>query len=392
MPVTWRTSGRLAVMLAAVALVCIQAPLLVTGHDVAWGPAIGLAMAHGAAAPVALRRPMAAATLAVLAAGGQMLVTMQDGSGQWPWAVAPLLTQLLVLVVLALVDDRPVALGCLGASVLLGAVLVLVGLPWRHGPDSLANVVLFASLGVVAVALGAGGSRLTAIADALRQERMISAEEQARRLVVEEKARVARELHDVIAHNMSLITVQARSAAHRMPGLPAAAEAEFEDIAVRAAEALSQMRGVLTVLRTEPGQSGRRPVPGLDQVPELLASAREAGAEIRDDWSLPDPTVVDEEVGASAFRIVQEALSNARRHAGGHPAEVRARLEGEGIALTVTNPLDGPLESAGPGHGLVGMRERAAVVGGRVRTGELQPGSFVVSAWLPRHRPPRGES
>lgn len=389
MPVTWRTSGRLAVMVAAVALVCIQAPLLVSGHDVAWGPAIGLAMAHGAAAPLALRRPLAAAALSLLAVGAQMLVTMQDGVGQWPWAVTPLLTQLLVLVVLAMVDDRSVAVGCLGASVLLGLVLALVGLPWRHGPDSLANAVLFASLGVVAVALGVGGSRLTAIADALRQERVISAEEQARRLVVEEKARVARELHDVIAHNMSLITVQARSAAHRMPGLPAAAEAEFEEIAVRAAEALSQMRGVLTVLRTEPGQSGRQPVPGLDQVPELLASVREAGEEIRDDWSLPDRTVVDEEVGASAYRILQEALSNARRHAVGHPAEVRARIEGGGLALTVTNTLDGPLRTGGPGHGLVGMRERAAAVGGSVRTGELEPGSFVVSAWLPLHRPSR---
>ncbi|WP_244929183.1 histidine kinase [Nocardioides sp. W7] len=392
MPVTWRTSGRLAVLLAAVALVCVQAPLLVTGHDVAWGLAIGLALAHGAAAPIALGRPLSGAALALLAAAAQMLVTMQDASGQWPWAVAPLLTQLLVLVVLAMVDDRPVAVGCLGASVLLGVVLALVGLPWRHGPDSLANVVLFASLGVVAVALGVGGSRLTAIADALRQERVISAEEQARRLVVEEKARVARELHDVIAHNMSLITVQARSAAHRMPGLPTAAAAEFEEIAVRAAEALSQMRGVLTVLRTEPGQSGRRPVPGLDQVPELLASVREAGEEIRDDWSLPARTVVDEEVGASAYRIVQEALSNARRHAVGHPAEVKARLEGGGLALTVTNTLDGPLGTAAPGHGLVGMRERAAAVGGRVRTGELEPGSFVVSAWLPLHRPPGGEA
>lgn len=384
MPVSWRTSGRLAVVLAALALACVQAPLLVTGQDVRWGAALGLAMAHGAAAPAALWRPLPASVLAVLAAGGQMLIVLQDGSGPWPWAVVPLLTQLLVLAVLARVDDWPAAAGCLAASLVLSVVMAFVGLPWRHGPDSLANVVLFASLAVAAGALGAGASRLTMVADALRQERTISAEEQARRLVVEEKARVARELHDVIAHNMSLITVQARSAPHRVPGLSAAAATEFEEIAGRAAEALSQMRGVLTVLRTEPGQSGLHPVPGLAQVPDLLASARDAGEEVHDDWTLPEPTVVDDEVGASTYRIVQEALSNARRHASGHPAHVRARVEGGGIALTVTNALAGPVGV--PGHGLVGMRERAAAAGGRVRTGELEPGRFVVSAWLPLHR------
>src|SRR5699024_5232787 len=107
------------------------------------------------------------------------------------------------------------------------------------------------------------------------------------RTVIEDKSRIARELHDVIAHNMSLITVQARSAPDRVGGVGEAAEAEFGQIADRAADALRQMRGVLDVLRTEPGQSGRDPVPGISDLPELFESARATGQDVTVDGSPP---------------------------------------------------------------------------------------------------------
>lgn len=386
-PVTWKTAGRFAVLIAAIPLLCVQAPLLVVGHGVAVGPAIALSAALTVAAPLALWRPRSAVLLAILASSGQMLVTMTNPIGGWPWAVAPMLTALLVLVVVALVGDWPVAVAALAALLVQTAAFAFLGVPWRDLTDSLADLSLFGSLATLAGALGVLGGRFTDVADALRQERMTSAEEQARRVVIEERARVARELHDVIAHNMSLVTVQARSAPVRVPGLSPEAEAEFGQIAQRASDTLAQMRGVLTVLRTEPGESGRAPVPTLAQAPELFETVRGSGQALEVSWRVPQGTFVDEEVGLAAYRILQEALSNARRHAPTAPvtAEVAADpADGPGeLTIDVSNPLERPVADKPAGHGLVGMRERATAVDGHLETGELVPGEYVVRARLP---------
>src|SRR5699024_1336202 len=126
------------------------------------------------------------------------------------------------------------------------------------------------------------------------------------RTVVEDKSRIARELHDVIAHNMSLITVQARSAPERIGDVGESAEAEFDQIADRAADALRQMRGVLDVLRTEPGQSGRDPVPGIDDLPELFESARATGQDVVVEGLAPMGLMVSTEAGVAVSRYHQE--------------------------------------------------------------------------------------
>ncbi|RLV55777.1 hypothetical protein D9V41_09985 [Aeromicrobium phragmitis] len=363
----WQRRGRIALMILVGILFLVQAPLLVTRHDAVVGVALLLAAAHVLSAPLALWHPIPALGLSLLAFTVQALLMMTQGVLGWPWTVAPqVLTQLLVVLVLTLMTD-----GRFGAMVVLihlviGAVLAVMGFAWNGFLSSLSSLAIFAGLALTLVALGVVGSHLRESREALRREQAVSAEEHARRTLVEEKSRIARELHDVIAHNMSLITVQARSAPHRVEGVSKAAEAEFSDIADRAAEALRQMRGVLDVLRTEPGQSGRIPIPGLIDLEDLFAAARATGQEILVDGSLPAPQLVSDDVGAAAYRIVQESLSNARRHASGALVHIELEVNETEWEIHMWNALDDPRGTAVEGHGIVGMRERASAVGGSV--------------------------
>jgi signal transduction histidine kinase len=331
--------------------------------------------------------------LSIAASALMMLTVVGSGEGIWPWGVVPMITQVLVIGVLAFVATGSVATITLIGSIAASAAIAAAANPERAIGSSWSNVMLFSGIAIMAGALGAVLRQATDIGVDLRREREKSAEAQAQRLVVEEKSRVARELHDVIAHNMSLITVQARSAPHRLPRLAPEASEEFSQIAARAADALAQMRGVLTVLRTEPGQSGLSPAPSVRQVPELVASVREAGQDVELSWQVPEETAVGDDVGTSAYRIIQEALSNVRRHAPTTTADLSVRVEGDELVARIDNPL--PERSLGEptvaGHGLVGMRERAAAVSGRITVGESEPGHFTVEARLPlRRRQPTG--
>ena len=375
------------VFAAAVALFCVQVPLAVDIHGISVGASLVLGLAHVAAAPLALWFARQAAVLSIAASSLLMLTVVGSGEGLWPWGVVPMITQILVIGVLGFVATGQVATITLIGSIAASAVIAAAANPERPIGSSWSNVMLFAGIAIMAGALGAVLRQATDIGVDLRREREKSAEAQAQRLVVEEKSRVARELHDVIAHNMSLITVQARSAPHRLPGLAPEASEEFTQIAARAADALAQMRGVLTVLRTEPGQSGLSPAPSVRQVPELVASVREAGQDVELSWQVPEDTAVGDDVGASAYRIIQEALSNVRRHAPSTTADLSVTVEGDELVARIDNPLDEALiEPTVAGHGLVGMRERAAAVRGRITVGESEPGHFTVEARLPLRR------
>ena len=379
--------ARVMVFVAALALFCVQVPLAVDVHEISVGAALVLCVAHVAAAPLALWFARQAAVLSIAASVLMMLTVVSSGDGIWPWGVVPMITQVLVIGVLAFVAPGPVATFTLIGSVAASGVIAAAANPERAIGSSWSNVMLFAAIAIMAGALGAVLRQATDIGVDLRREREKSAEAQAQRMVVEEKSRVARELHDVIAHNMSLITVQARSAPHRLPGLAPEASEEFTQIAARAADALSQLRGVLTVLRTEPGQSGLSPAPSVRQVPELVASVREAGQDVELLWQVPDGTAVGDDVSASAYRIIQEALSNVRRHAPTTRADLSVTVEGDELVARIDNPLSEALVTpAVAGHGLVGMRERAAAVHGRITVGESEPGRFTVEARLPLRR------
>jgi signal transduction histidine kinase len=183
---------------------------------------------------------------------------------------------------------------------------------------------------------------------------------------------------------MSLIQVQASTARYRVPGLSDTAAAEFDDIARTAREALTEMRRLLGILRTDDQRPELAPQQGVRDLPALVRSARRAGADVAfADPPAPDglPGVVD----IAAFRIVQEALSNAMRHAPGAPVEAAVHVDEDAVRIRVHNdagPAPADTAARGRGLGLVGMRERAALVGGSVQAGP-DAGGWTVVAELP---------
>jgi signal transduction histidine kinase len=199
-----------------------------------------------------------------------------------------------------------------------------------------------------------------------------------------ERARIARELHDVVAHHLSMIAVQAETARLATPGMPADGAERLLAIGDTARGALTEMRRLLGVLREDAETAERRPQPGLRQLNELLDQAREAtGAGMR--LIVRGPvTTLDPGVELTAYRIVQEALTNARRHAPGTAVDVELSYLPDALRICVRDLGPGPAAAVRPdAHGLLGMRERAATVGGSLRTGPAPGGGFLVEAVLP---------
>jgi signal transduction histidine kinase len=201
-----------------------------------------------------------------------------------------------------------------------------------------------------------------------------------------ERARIARELHDVVAHHVSMIAVQAETARLTTPGLPAAGVQRFAEIGDTARAGLTEMRRLLGVLREDADTTvaDRHPQPGLPQLTELIDAARTAsGTGTRLIVSGPVGEL-DPGVELAAYRIVQEALTNARRHAPGAAVDVELRYADDALRLRVRDNGPGPGQSlSSNGHGLLGMRERAAAVGGWLRTSAAPGGGFCVEAVLP---------
>jgi len=217
------------------------------------------------------------------------------------------------------------------------------------------------------------------------QERRHSGE----RALLEERQRIARELHDVVAHHMSVIAIQAEAAPYKTAEPPPELVESFGEIRASALAGLAELRRVLGVLRT--GGQDTTPQPGLADLDALLDSARSGGVSVTVTCS-GNPVALSEGVDLSAYRIVQEALSNAMRHAPGSHVQVDMAYRGDGLALEVRNDVGSrtaPVlvgsgdHAVGGGHGLIGMRERAAMLGGSLDAGPTEDGGFQVSAVLP---------
>jgi signal transduction histidine kinase len=249
-----------------------------------------------------------------------------------------------------------------------------------------ANVESVAPLLLVAAAVLVGEStRKRSAAEAelgATQEAM--AESLQEQTAMEERARIARELHDIVAHHLSVIAVQSETARLTSPKLSDDARDRFEAIAQTARNALTETRGLLGVLREDAGgDADRAPQPGLDQLPELVDTARDTGTNVRliqQGKAGPLPAGID----LAAYRIAQEALTNARRHAPGADVDVELTYAEDAVLLRIRDygpgTGDGELQ---PGHGLVGMRDRATVAGGTFSAGEADGGGIVVEATLP---------
>jgi signal transduction histidine kinase len=252
------------------------------------------------------------------------------------------------------------------------------------GGDARAESV--APLILVAAAMLVGEStRQRSVAEAelgATQEAM--AETLQEQTAMEERARIARELHDIVAHHLSVIAVQSETARLTSPELSTDARDRFEAIAQTARDALTETRRLLGVLREDvAGEADRAPQPGLDQLAELVDTARDTGTNVRlvqQGKAVPLPAGID----LAAYRIVQEALTNARRHAPGADVEVEVSYGEHAVLLRIRD--HGPGTGDGellPGHGLVGMRDRATIAGGTFSAGAADGGGIVVEATLP---------
>ncbi|MGD9695910.1 MAG: sensor histidine kinase [Thermoleophilia bacterium] len=215
-----------------------------------------------------------------------------------------------------------------------------------------------------------------------RREAEQARAEEARRRAGEERLRIARDLHDVLAHSLSLINVQAGVALHLIDERPEQARTALADITRVSREALGEVRGTLAALRNPGDDAPRAPGPGLAGLDEMLERVRAAGLRVSartQGRQRPLPAGVDQ----AAFRIVQEALTNVRRHGGGAAAAVSISYEDEELTVRIDDDGPGPAPGATGGSGIVGMRERAAALGGRLEAGPGPDGGFRVEARLP---------
>ncbi|SCF26126.1 Signal transduction histidine kinase [Micromonospora saelicesensis] len=341
-----------------------------------WGlaPPIALLFAAMTVAPLLAlpRRPLLAWRLTVLAL---LICTFNAPDDQaWPWTPPLALGSIAVLAVVVARVDRPVLVWVVAISTV--PVLTLV-----H-PDNRVPVLLL--LGALAI-VGDLIRRNRLSRHALAAQAELSEREQERRAVLEERTRIAREMHDVVAHHMSLIAVQAETAPYRLTDVPAPAAAEFVAIAASARNALTDMRRLLGVLRSETSGPQTAPQPDLTDLGAMVDAARRAGLPVTLDVEPVDDDRVPAPVGLAAYRIVQEGLANAARHAAGAAVRVTVRTGRSGLGVRVENsPAEvRPTADGGSGHGLTGMRERATSLGGTFTAGPLPDGGYAVAAELP---------
>ncbi|MCD5345898.1 histidine kinase [Agromyces sp. H3Y2-19a] len=385
----WLATSALALVLFAVSV-----PLAATIYGVHLLGAFATCLALAGALPLAMRFPRTAAVVATW--GILMFALLSAGSegAPWPWPVTTIIGQTALLLVLGMNG-----MSWFGMFVVwLAGVVVTVPFAFVDA-GATANEIAAASLTAVALPIALLIAQRRVIAGELFRERAVSAAEQERRVLVEERNRIARELHDVVAHGLSIIHVQATSAPYRVDGLSDAARAEFAEIAESARVAMTEMRQLLGVLRSSDSTAETAPQPGLDDLPALVASVERGGVPVT--LELGDRLPEGGLAATAAFRIVQEALSNVVRHAPGASTHVSIEVLADELVVGVENeappaasPTAGPGSDAGSeadsagagahgGHGLVGIDERAALLGGRAEHGPRPGGGYRVLATLP---------
>ena len=220
--------------------------------------------------------------------------------------------------------------------------------------------------------------RRTSQVETLKQEQ----EAAALRAVEDERARIARELHDVVAHRVSTMVVQAHAAEALLDRDPDGTRAALRAIDESGRQALTELRFLLGLLRDGEHDPGRHPSPDLARLPELVEQTRAAGLPVTLEVD-GTPFAVPAGVGGAAYRVVQEAMTNVLKHAGGAPTRVVLRYEPDALEVVVADDGPGPVNGHHAGHGLAGMRERVAVFGGSIETGPRPEGGFAVQARLP---------
>ncbi|MCQ9367176.1 sensor domain-containing protein [Brevibacterium sp. 50QC2O2] len=374
---TWIFAG-----LGAVACLAIGWPLyaVIDGLD----PVYAMLVAAGQAVALlcCARLPALVPVLSTVTALALAWLSADQQGAPWPWPVFALIVQSLLLVLVGL-RGRWWRATLTWAVPLLGTAVLVRTLDWTTGAQI--NLIVAVSVTAAANAIGLAVRTWLNGREKLRAEREAAARTSAEREELAERNRIARELHDVVAHSMSVIGVQATTAPYRLPGLEEPVRREFASIAESARTALTEMRGLLTILRA--GEAPTAPQPTLGDVPELVEATRRSGVDI----TLHGPggeaaRALPAATSLTAYRIVQEGLSNAVRHSPGAAITVTVSC-GELLTIDVVNgpaaPLAESVPAPGAGLGLRGIRERVTALGGLMHAEPDAAGGFALHAELP---------
>ncbi|MEU6895749.1 histidine kinase [Streptomyces sp. NPDC046557] len=332
-----------------------------------------------AAVPVVMTlvRPMGAFWVALGTTA--VLSIVQDRNVTWPWSPASFAAYLAVVTVVAMRSRPRVACWLWVITVLFGTAM-----PVLTSTDESVNVGPMAFISALSLlTVTVRNTRRQAQREVTAQQQ-VTAVERDRRTLLEERTTIARELHDVVAHHMSVVAIQAEAAPYRVKNPPAELEAAFVTIRENAVAALTELRRVLGVVRSSDYEAPDAPQPTLASLDGLLANVREAGLSV-------EKTVagavreLPQGVELSAYRIIQEALSNSLRHAPGAAAGVEVSYVLGGLGIRVVNgpPTEKVLPSPGAGHGITGMRERVAMLEGEMTAGETEAGGYEVAVFIP---------
>ncbi|HEY9339202.1 MAG TPA: histidine kinase [Kribbella sp.] len=351
-------------------------------YDVSLGAVLALAIARALALGLSWLRPRLAVVVSLFTTAVTAALTTPVASSEpWPWGTTAAFGHSFVLAIAGARGlGRRELVGWWAATQAVGIVAIELA-PDRGSWSSLITMAVLSAAAVVV------GDLLRSRAEAnrrLAEQETISKAERAERERLQERARIARELHDVVAHHLSVVVVRADSAPHRLPDVPDAVRAEFTGIADEARASLTEMRRVLRLLREPVQQTGELgPQPGLDQLAELVESTRRAGADVQLVGAVPSG--FDPAVELTAYRVVQEGLSNAVRHALHAAVQVAVRRRTGELEVTVQNekPPRPVVPAPGSGHGLTGMRERVALLDGTVSAGPTPEGGYLVHALIP---------
>jgi signal transduction histidine kinase len=363
----------------------LAAGVIVVGGVVHSGDAQPLELIVGAAAgaSLAVRRRAPGITLAVSGALALLLVHLQPTAGASA-VIAPAVA-LYSLAVRRGTRERAVAA--------VTAVAAIIAAEALHGGAPTVLQTLGHVLLVAIPLLIADVHRTRHAYLELLEERLALAErtreQEADRRAEQERLRIARDLHDIVAHTLTTINVQAATAAQLLDRNPAHARNALETIEEASRDAIGELRAILGVLREGADRdTPLAPAPGLDQLPDLVARAREDGVDVDLEVDGMPPERLTDAVSLAAFRIAQESLTNARRHAAGADVRIGLAFEPETLGLVVENgaPTTAAVNGTSAGVGIMGMRERAVTVGGTLEARPVASG-FRVEAQLPYSRP-----
>ncbi|MFI7499079.1 sensor histidine kinase [Streptomyces sp. NPDC049687] len=333
-------------------------------------------------APVLLTlvRPAAAFWLSLLST--TLVALLGHSFGNWPWLPPSFISHLVVLTVVA-IRTRPRTaawMWLLTAAYGLSAETVF---GWSHYTTNVGPMLV--SSAIILLAVTVRHIRRQADQEVTAQQ-TVTAHERSRRTLLEERTTIARELHDVVAHHMSVVAIQAEAAPYRVENPPEELEKAFATIRENAVAALTELRRVLGVVRAEDYEAPDAPQPTLAELDALLANVREAGVDVTRTVT-GAVRELPQGVELSAYRIVQEALSNTLRHAPGASARVEIGYVIGGLGLRIVNdPPPNPSlikPSPGAGHGITGMRERVTMLNGEMTAEPTGEGGYEVTVFLP---------